>query len=356
MFIIRLKCRPVEGGKFLQNFPHPLIIALVSLLISLPLLFMVIFHTFISTPASSASASVSGSDTLTTFPIQSTGCGKPSPIAPGTSVDQTLLSGGIVRSYLLHIPRGYNDRIEQPLVLNFHGHGSSALQQQSRTGFSSLANNYDVIVAYPQGVVGPDHHTGWNTGPLRNPRTNDVLFVSNLLHHLQSTWCVNPYRIYATGFSNGGGMTNVLACKLAGRFAAFASVSGAYPTVPGGCHPVRPVPFIELHGTGDTVVPYNGSFLKGYPPVASWLREWAMRDGCASEPTIFFKQASVVGEKWMGCRDHVTIIHYLIGGMGHTWPRHLVLRSREHTTTLDATNLIWTFFQSYSLPPESART
>jgi len=33
---------------------------------------------------------------------------------------------------------------------------------------------------------------------------------------LQRQMCVDPQRIYATGYSNGGGMANLLACKLAG--------------------------------------------------------------------------------------------------------------------------------------------
>ncbi len=114
--------------------------------------------------------------------------------------------------------------------------------------------------------------------------------------------------------------------------------------------PYAPFPSLELHGTGATVVPYGGSLSKGYPPVPLWLRQWAERDHCASNPTIFFHQANVIGEKWMGCSDHVTIMHYLIGGMGHTWPQHIVMRPQDFTTTLNATKLIWAFFQDYPLP------
>lgn len=319
-------------------------------------LLLVVLNVSLLIPRVIPSASAKEENRLTTLPVKSIGCGKPSPVASGRSVTQFLSSGGTDRSYLLHIPTGYKDTVEQPLVLNFHGHGSTALQQQYRTGFSHLADAYDVIVAYPQGASGPDHHTGWDTGPHRNPHTNDVLFVSNLLTHLQESWCINPQRIYATGFSNGGGMTYVLACKLADRFAAFASVSGSYPAVPGGCNPARPVPFMELHGTADKTVPYNGSPAKGYPAVTQWLQQWAQHDGCNSNPVIFFKQANVTGEKWVGCRDNVTIIHYTIGGMGHMWPRHLIIRTRTGAATLDATNLIWSFFQSYPLPPASSRT
>src|SRR5579863_3479586 len=334
--------------EYLRNIGIPRNVAWVILLTCTLLLFMVSFT--VSNPSLAPIAAADAEDALTTSPIARVGCGKPSPFAPGTSVQEMIFSGDIQRTYLLHIPRGYRDSVGQPLVLNFHGHGSNAEQEQYRTDFSTLADTYDVIVAYPQGVIGPDQRTGWATGPNWNPQTNDVLFVSNLLNRLQSTLCINPLKIFAAGFSNGGGMTNVLACKLAGRFAAFASVSGAYPAVPGGCSPARPVPFFEMHGTGDRIVPYNGSVLKGYPPVTLWLQQWAKRDGCTVGPTIFFNQNYVIGEKWTGCRNHVTIVHYQLGGMGHTWPRHIVLRYQGNTVNLNATTLIWSFFQHYPLP------
>jgi polyhydroxybutyrate depolymerase len=310
----------------------------------------------VSNPSLAPIVSADTEDALTTLPITSSGCGKPSPIVPGTSVQETIFSGDIERTYLLYIPRGYRDTVGQPLVLDFHGHGSNAELQQYRTGFSAFADTYGVIVAYPQGVVGPDHRTGWATGPRWDPRTNDVLFASDLLNHLQSTLCINPHKIFATGFSNGGGMTNMLACKLAGRFAAFASVSGAYPAMPGGCDPTRAVPFFEMHGTADRIVPYNGSFFKGYPPVALWLQQWARRDGCTVGPIVFFNQDNIIGEKWTGCRNHVTIVHYQIGGMGHLWPRHLVFRYQDHAVNLNANTLIWSFFQRYPLPANTLIT
>lgn len=265
----------------------------------------------------------------------------------------SLSSDGMLRTYLLHISTGYRATQKYPLVLNFHGHNSNAFQQEGRTDFSQLADRQGIIMVYPQGVVGPDHHTGWDTGPARNPQTNDLLFVSSLLNHLQSTLCIDPERIYATGFSNGGGMTNELACKMADRFAAFAPVSGAYPQLPGGCYPARPVPLLEIHGTFDPVVPYNGSLLQGYPPITQWLQEWAQRDGCKQEPTIFTNARGVTGERWTGCRDDVTIVHYEIHGMGHTWPvaHYIVIHKSLYATTFDATTMIWAFFQSYTLPP-----
>lgn len=286
------------------------------------------------------------------LPITSAGCGRASKIVAGTSVSESLLSGGTTRLYRLHIPTGYRDTQKYPLVLNFHGHGSNALQQEGRTGFSHLANEDGIIVVYPQGVVGPDQRTGWDTGPARNPQSNDLLFVSDLLNHLQSTLCIDPARIYATGFSNGGGMTNELACKMDDRIAAFAPVSGAYPPLPGGCDPVRPVPLLEIHGTADPVVPYNGSPTKDYPPITQWLQGWVQRNGCKVGPTVFTSTNGVIGERWTSCRDNVTIVHYAIHSLGHNWPvaHYKFPRKSQYVTTFDATTTIWAFFQNYTLP------
>jgi polyhydroxybutyrate depolymerase len=149
-------------------------------------------------------------------------------------------------------------------------------------------------------------------------------------------------RIYATGFSNGGGMTILLACRLASRIAAFASVSGAYPPFPGGCHPSRPVPILEIHGTADKIVPYNGTSL--LPTIPDWLAGWAVLDGCHRQPTIFYQSANITGERWTRCSGNVMLEHYRIDGGKHQWPKT--------ANGLDATSTIWSFLQDYSLPTE----
>ena len=301
----------------------------------------------------------SNSTTVIDHPIMSKGCGQKSTVLPGNSQTQTIVSDYFTRSYLLHIPVGYKNTLPQPLVLNFHGHGSNSRQQAVYSNFSTLADQQDFIVVYPQGLVGPDNHTGWATGPARNPHINDVLFVSDLLNSLQSTLCINPSRIYATGFSNGGGMTYVLACKMADRIAAFAPVSGSYPTVPGGCDPARPVPLLEFHGTADRVVPYIGSSTKNYPPVMQWLQSWVTLDSCTTTPIITHTVANVTEYQWKGCRGNATLIHYQLAGWPHAWPqltgpKHFPSRPPRRTiptvTSLNATPLIWTFFEEHPLP------
>jgi len=306
-----------------------------------------------SSPSSSALPSRTSlpETAVITTPITSAGCGKPAPALPGETVYETVFSGGLIRTYLLHIPSGYVANSSEAVVLSFHGHGSNAVQQERRSGMSHLADQQGFIAVYPQGVVGPDGQTGWDTGIPGRPQVNDVLFVSDLVNHLQGILCIDPLRIYATGFSNGGGMTNVLACTLAGRLAAFAPVSGSYPPYPGGCHPVRPVPLLEFHGTADPVVPYNGRMSNQFPPILTWLQGWATRDGCTRGPTVFYTQANVTGMEWTHCQGNAIILQYRITGEGHVWP-HVTFNKPGGTavSSLSPSALIWSFFQQHPLP------
>jgi len=287
---------------------------------------------------------------IVTHPIVSSGCGKPAPFSPGSSENETIRSGGFARLFRLHLPSGYRNNTPQPLVLNFHGHGSTATQQEHLTKLSILADQQDFIAVYPQGMVGPDNTTGWATGPAHDPHANDVLFVSDLLNSLQARLCIDPTRIYAMGFSNGGGMVNLLAAQLSGRIAAFASISGSYYPVPGGYHVVRSVPLLEIHGTGDRVVPYNGSVSKDYESVTKWLLSWVQRDNCNNRPDIFLRQKTIIGEQWLGCRDGVAIIHYRILNEGHIWPHMLFDEQiQKKWCQVTAAALIWQFFKNYPM-------
>jgi polyhydroxybutyrate depolymerase len=260
-----------------------------------------------------------------------------------------LISGGLARTYWLHIPRGYQPAHPYPLVLVFHGHNSTALHMERATRFSQLADHVGVLVAYPQGAVGPDRITGWASGGPNKPHVDDMLFISNLLDQLQAQLCVDPSRIYATGFSNGGGLTSVLACALAGRIAAFALVAGSYFMPPDGCHPVRPVSILEIHGTGDRIVPYAGRPHIDEQGALQWLEDWATRDGCSPPSTRLAVTTGVSEIMWTGCQGGASVLHYRLTGGVHAWPGASV-HSPPADATLDATAIIWQFFATHPLP------
>jgi polyhydroxybutyrate depolymerase len=236
------------------------------------------------------------------------------------------------------------------LVIAFHGHSSTAALFEQLTRFSTLADADHFIAVFPQGAVGPDGRTGWNTNRAKDPSVNELLFISDLLSRLQSQLCVDPTRIYAAGFSNGGGFTAVLACRFADRIAAFASVSGEYYPQPGGCDPARPVPILEIHGTADVTVPYLGSRRLHYPSVSAWVSGWAQRDGCRAGPSTFYRQGYVTGQDWTKCRGSGEVVQYTVLSGWHVWPDS---SSRRPLPLPDAhfaaTQVIWSFFAHRSL-------
>jgi polyhydroxybutyrate depolymerase len=233
-------------------------------------------------------------------------------------------------------------------MLIFHGFGGNDVGMERSTGFSQLADQEDFIAVYPQGLPhGDGGKPFWaDVGPI-DYGIDDALFVSDVLNDLQAKFCVDSRRIYATGFSNGGGMTNLLACRLAGRIAAFAPVSGDFYAIPAGCHPGRPVPILDFHGTADPVLPYNGISINmnpawPLPAIPRWLQDWAARDSCAHAPATFLRESRITGEQWTGCQGNAIVVHYRIEGGGHAWPPPIGGRS--------GAAVIWSFFQSHPLP------
>jgi polyhydroxybutyrate depolymerase len=286
--------------------------------------------------------------------MATTGCGRASPVAPGTSGDITIASdpdlsnGATTRTYRLHVPAGYNPQTPLPLILVFHGHGGTAASMEAATGFSTLADQQRFLVVYPQGLLAPDDELPfWASAGRVDAGIDDIVFVSAALDDLQRTLCVDPARIYATGFSNGGGMTGYLACRLAGRIAAFAPAAGNFYHVPGGCAPSRPAPILEIHGTADQIVPYGGipaSESPGWPlpAIPQWLQGWADLDHCTTGPSGFVQASDVTGEQWTGCQGSATVIHYRLEGAGHVWPATMAGRS--------TIGILWDFFRAHPLP------
>ncbi|BCJ48453.1 hypothetical protein GCM10010168_76210 [Actinoplanes ianthinogenes] len=272
-------------------------------------------------------------------PVRTTGCGaRP----PATSSTRTIPSGGISRTYLLHLPDGYRAGRPTPVVLSFHGRTRTSAYQEELTQMDRL----DAIVAYPQGTIGSDGEPSFQGAPYSSG-ADDVLFTSDLLNDLQRRLCVDPARIYVAGKSNGGGFAGLLACRMAGRIAASAQVSGAFYPQGGTCQPMRPTPILEFHGTADGTIPYDGNPAKGLPSIPSWLGAWAVRNRCSGDPVPSVPATGVTKLTWPGCAAPVE--HYRIDGLGHTWPSTTPNPDSATPTVIDATPIIAKFFADHPL-------
>jgi polyhydroxybutyrate depolymerase len=184
----------------------------------------------------------------------------------------------------------------------------------------------------------------------------DVVFISDLIDKLSAEYNIDPQRVYASGLSNGGGMSFMLSCTLADRIAAIGGVSGAYLYPWESCNPVRPVPLIAFHGMEDEVVPYFGGpskmFDVPFPDTPGWMAEYARRNGCTTENQLP-AQGQVSGVQYSNCDANAGVIFYTISDGGHSWPggdplpKSIVGKTSQD---LDATRTMWQFFLEHPLP------
>ncbi len=206
-------------------------------------------------------------------------------------------AGGGPRSILIHLPAG-GSADARPLVLALAGAGQTPRDFQRLTNYSALADGQGVIVAYAAGTGASPF---WNMSGALPGKPDDVAFLSAVLDRVEALTCVDTTRVYATGVSNGGGMTALLGCRLAGRLAAIAPVAGGYGTQP-ACRPARPLAVLEVHGAADGVVPYTGKGAAHIGNVPGYLAMWRRIDGCGGAARLLAPMPTGVTEvTWAGC-------------------------------------------------------
>jgi polyhydroxybutyrate depolymerase len=268
------------------------------------------------------------------------------------------------RRYLLHVPPSYNGVDAVPLVLGIHGMGGYPGWMEAYSQLSARADQPDggFIVAYPQGLawsMGVAHFNNWQ---LPSPEPDDVAFVSQLLDSLESQLCIEAGRVYAAGVSNGAMMSVRLACSLSSRIAAVGLVAGAYypPQSLSGietCPDTRPVPVIAFHGTDDPYIPFDGGgpFAARVPidndtPDEDVMADWAAHDNCTSDREVSSVNSGVQLVEYDSCDGGAAVRLYIIDGGGHAWPGSPYAPPPDDGSNgINATDLIWQFFQTYSL-------
>ncbi len=279
----------------------------------------------------------------------------------GTTGDKTLTltSNGLLRDTLLHVPSGYDPQSGAMLILNFHGYTSNAAEQVVITRMNKSSDKHDYIVAYPNGVA-----NGWNAGDCCGTAwtnsVDDVKFTKDLLAMLESDWCIDPKRVYATGFSNGGFLSHRLACEMADMFAAIAPVSGVLGIDPTKCNPSRPVPVIDFHGTADPIVPYNGgtpiiSIDLGGPvtfrSVSDTIQFWRMKDGCLASGKTIYQQGDATCTSYGTCNGGAEVVHCKLQDDGHTWAGGVPIPFLGNTSNdISADETMFNFFSAHPHP------
>jgi polyhydroxybutyrate depolymerase len=302
--------------------------------------------TGLSTAASVASAATS-----------SQGCA-----SPGTSATLTVEVKGFARTAIVHVPRGSTDSTPLALVLNLHGSGATALDQELFSGMNRTSNEDDFIVAYPQGLIADGSGYDWNVPnePLIGGRAvpkgsaNDITFLATLVKVLESKYCINQSEVYATGFSGGAREVSQLACDESHLFAAVAPISGLRRPKP--CPTSRAVPVIAFHGSADPVDPFmgNGQTYWTYS-VPTAEKDWARQDDCSLKPVTSRLSGGVTLTSYSHCANGSAVQLYEVTGEGHEWPGGPVMPSSltaelgPQSNAIDANAETWAFFKAHPL-------
>jgi polyhydroxybutyrate depolymerase len=254
---------------------------------------------------------------------------------------QTIESGGLERTFRLAVPEGLDRTRPVPLVLNFHGLGSNAQAQEVYAGMAAKAAEEGFITAAGQGTG-----NSWNTGqvccaPANQEGVDDVQFVRDMVAAIALDYCIDPARIYATGMSNGGFMSNRLACEAADLIAAVAPVASFLGFR--DCAPSRPIPILMFNGTDDALVPYGAA--------SGAYSAWGELNGCGGAPEGVFANGDSSCLSYPECADGATTTFCTVEGGGHTWPGAIAIPGLGFTTTdLDATDAMWDFFVAHPKP------
>ena len=249
---------------------------------------------------------------------------------------------GTERQYLVHIPNDLPPNA--PLVFALHGYTGYAKHVDAALDLNRVADANGFAICYPQGSLDDSNTPHWNAR-LALSNTDDIGFLSALAITLQSEYNLNPNRTFTTGISNGGFMSYTLVAEAPQVFKAAASVIG---TMSGytweNRSVISPAPVLQISGTGDNVVPFDGTMSTdngwgGAPHIHTVMDFWSDLNGCTQTDTI---EVSGVTTAYVHS-DTVNanaVWYYEVEGMGHQVPANGLYG-------FETGELIWEFFSNY---------
>jgi polyhydroxybutyrate depolymerase len=291
--------------------------------------------------------------------------------APGDhneSIDVGAGAAKTTRTFLVHVPPGFDGKSRMPVVFMLHGAGGSGAGAGPQTGWVAKSDREGFIAVFPDGTpLRPTQQarfTGnprvWNDGSGHGAanmgNANDLGFISAMIDYLESRYSADPDRIYCTGFSNGASMTFSVGLNLSSRVAAVAPVSGHLWYT--GKQLAHPVPLLFIVGTADPLNPVAGGNVKlpwgntrYHPPINDSLKEWERMLGCGPQVTTSRARNGVDEIAYDQCAKGGEVVYYTVKGLGHVWPggqnRLPDKWVGKPSNDLNATDIIWEFFKEH---------
>jgi len=276
--------------------------------------------------------------------------------------EYTVTVADLKRQYLVHRPLTRLPNELLPVVLVFHDNLSNAQDIRKESGWNTLADKEGFMVVYPEGSGHfPSFNAGHCCGYASVQQIDDVAFTRLLLEDLTKRYAINPGRIYAAGFGNGGMMAYRLAYEMSDQIAAVGSVAGDLEAT-GSTRPKRPVPVMHFHGMKDEKIPYKGGATKSsigstadHASVAQTIGYWMDVNKCQATPVEVETEKDYLMSRYEPA-DGVPgapVVLYSFPEGGHTWPGGIdlsgYLGNGTLITSVNATALMWDFFDDFNI-------
>lgn len=269
--------------------------------------------------------------------------------------------GGARPVEVFRVPEGYDPAQPAPLVLILHGYGINGLLESGYLRLREIADDEGFFIVAPDGTVDSAGQRFWNAndvcceqGPIQ---VDDVEYLGGLIDEIRGAYAIDPKRIFVVGHSNGALMAHRLACDRADLFAAVVSLAGATWKDQTLCRPTAPVGVLEIHGTADDTVPYEGGTLPPnllpvpsapFPGAEETVADWAAKNHCSSTPDApgapLDLDSTLAGAEtqpmsYPGCAANGAAELWTIEGGSHI-----------PIFTADAPHRIWAFLAAHAKP------
>lgn len=248
--------------------------------------------------------------------------------------------------------------IGAPLILALHGGGGDPDQFASASGLARVANRAGFAVAFPAGTGRRGERLltwngGYCCGSAARKGVDDIGFLKAVIRDASDRFGVDGSGVYLTGMSNGSILSETFAAKNPSLVRAVAGVAGTMDT--SRTRVQGKVPALIIHGTADTMVPYEGGqgdtsltrtdFASVPSVVKAFLAPWG---GVLAETSRTIDRRNdgtsvLVTDYQKGGRVVLRLMK--IEGGAHHWPGGRKARLSEgKTQEIDANTEILNFF------------
>jgi polyhydroxybutyrate depolymerase len=259
------------------------------------------------------------------------------------------------RPYIAYVPVNYLPGTPAPLLVMFHGMGSTAEAHEAWLHLSALADEKTFLYAYPRGTVDVTGKRFWEGTDaccdIWDSKVDDVAYASAVIDDMEARYSVDPRRIYLFGHSNGGYMVHRLACDIGPRLAGVVSLAGLTYKDAAKCKTTSRLAVLQIHGDADENMNYNGGsvgapWMAPYPSAHETVALWGAKNGCGALAST--GQTLDLDSKLAGAETTVERYGGCTAGAVELW----TIRGGRHQPALNPRwyEPVWAFLSAHPKP------